>query len=212
MVGLEKRLRQKPAACLMKARASLPGNRGHHAIQVFTGDDTVCDAVTDFVADGVAAVQPTIVITTAARSDLIVTALRGRRFDLAMLVETRRLLLLDADQMLGQFMDKDRLDAPRFKDLVGLTLGRVARPEDHPIVRVYGELVDLLWRQGNPEAALRLEVLWNELMRTQSFSLMCGCAFTDFPRHPAHDQVCACHTHVHVPAPSSPLRTRRQSA
>jgi hypothetical protein len=200
MLILDERLQHWREVGHMKARAILPGNRGHHAIQVYVGDDTLGEAITDFLADGVVAAQPTIVIATCARCDLIVNALRARRFDLAMLLETRTLLLLDADETLGQFMVNDRLDAAHFKEVVGLMLGRVARPEDDPIVRVYAELVDVLWRGGSLDAALRLEVLWNELMQSYSFSLMCGCALTDFLRHPAQDQVCACHTHVHLPA------------
>ncbi len=31
------------------------------------------------------------------------------------------------------------------------------------IVRAYGEMVDLLWKDGNVDGAVQLEALWNEL-------------------------------------------------
>ena len=40
-------------------------------------------------------------------------------------------------------------------------------------VRVYGEMVNLLWRQNLP-AAQRLEVLWNEVIQAHSISLFCA--------------------------------------
>jgi hypothetical protein len=41
-------------------------------------------------------------------------------------------------------------------------------------------MVDLLWRGGQAEAAIRLEVLWNELASTRTFSLLCGYAIGNF--------------------------------
>jgi hypothetical protein len=41
-------------------------------------------------------------------------------------------------------------------------------------VRVYGEMVALLWADGQVAAALELEDLWNELGRRLPFSLFCG--------------------------------------
>src|SRR5262249_45292720 len=38
----------------------------------------------------------------------------------------------------------------------------------------YAEMVDLLWRDGKEETALRLEGWWNELAATRSFRLLCG--------------------------------------
>ena len=35
--------------------------------------------------------------------------------------------------------------------------------------------MDLLWKDGLTTAAVRLEMLWNQLARTQDFSLLCGC-------------------------------------
>ena len=41
-------------------------------------------------------------------------------------------------------------------------------------VRVYGEVVALLWAAGQVNAALELEGLWNELGQQIPFSLLCG--------------------------------------
>jgi hypothetical protein len=40
-------------------------------------------------------------------------------------------------------------------------------------VRAYGEMVDILWREGKIDAAIELEQLWNELASKYSFTLLC---------------------------------------
>jgi hypothetical protein len=41
-------------------------------------------------------------------------------------------------------------------------------------VRVFGEMVSLLWDAGLIDAAVELEVLWNELGVQYPFSLLCA--------------------------------------
>jgi signal transduction histidine kinase/ActR/RegA family two-component response regulator len=76
------------------------------------------------------------------------------------------------------------------------------------VTRAYGELVDVLWRRGDRDAALRIEELWNEMARTHHFALLCGYAMGPFcgtTGSVGYEAVCATHTHV-VPGPQ-PRRT-----
>ena len=60
-------------------------------------------------------------------------------------------------------------------------------------------MVDLLWQRGNADAAIRLEILWNQLASHYEFSLMCGYAVGHFykeTRDPRCVEVCAQHSHV----------------
>jgi hypothetical protein len=55
----------------------------------------------------------------------------------------------------------------------------------------------VLWKQGHTEAAIRLEVLWNELASTYAFSLLCGYAMGNFFKETAKlHEVCEQHTRV----------------
>jgi hypothetical protein len=64
------------------------------------------------------------------------------------------------------------------------------------LVRAYGEMVDVLWRAGQTVAAVRLEMLWNELAQNQSFALLCGYSMGHFYKDAAHHEICGLHTHV----------------
>jgi signal transduction histidine kinase len=48
-------------------------------------------------------------------------------------------------------------------------------------LRVFGEMVDLLWKDGNSNAALRLEELWNDRAKSHEMSLLCTYAMRGFP-------------------------------
>jgi PAS domain S-box-containing protein len=109
------------------------------------------------------------------------------------------MVLFDARETLDKFMRAGRPDANLFATHVGGIIdGRIhARPESR--IRAYGEMVDLLWRDGNKDGAIELEELWNELGRSRPFSLLCAYVMDDF--HTKSDgepflRVCRAHGHV----------------
>src|SRR5260370_7679084 len=88
----------------------------------------------------------------------------------------------------------------------GITQRAGAVPGKHLGVAAFGEMVSLLWAEGKPDAAIRLEQLWNELGRTHSFHLHCAYPLDFFPQEPdrqAVRQICAEHSQV-MPAESYP--------
>ena len=64
------------------------------------------------------------------------------------------------------------------------------------VIRAYGEMVDVLWKDGKEAAAIRLEMLWNQLANTRKFSLLCGYSMGSFYKDAAFDDICQQHTHV----------------
>ncbi|HEY4386628.1 MAG TPA: PAS domain S-box protein, partial [Ktedonobacteraceae bacterium] len=69
-------------------------------------------------------------------------------------------------------------------------------------VRIFGEMVALLWAQGNRAAAIRLEDLWNELGQAYAFSLFCAYPMQGFggSTHEAQfSQICQQHSQVVLP-------------
>jgi hypothetical protein len=181
----------------MTVRSRLPGNPGHHAVQFYRDETRLRQTVADFLADGIVAGQPTIVVATPAHRRLIENELSSRRFDIPALVRGGTLLLLDARDTLDCFMLNGRPDPVRFRQTVGAAIERVSQNGDELVVRAYGELVDVLWRVGECDAALQLEILWNELATRYAVSLLCGCAMAGFDESAGHELVCFQHTHVH---------------
>jgi MEDS: MEthanogen/methylotroph, DcmR Sensory domain len=101
-------------------------------------------------------------------------------------------------------MVDDAPDPVRFRAAVTGLLDRAAdggRP-----VRVYGEMVALLWGAGNVASTIALEDLWNELAEVRAFSLFCGYPIQGFDvqSRAVFKHICGQHSTV-VPAESYSL-------
>jgi PAS domain S-box-containing protein len=171
---------------------------GHnHAVQFYESDDFLRDTVADFVGNGLVAGEPVIVIATEQHRRAFADALAGRGLDVAEAEASGDLVLLDARETLATFMSGTMPDAQRFRESVGGVIGRTARGRQQ--CRAYGEMVDLLWRDGNPDGAIRLEELWNDLAEYYAFNLLCAYPMGNFyseSHAEQFDEVCRTHSHV----------------
>ena len=137
--------------------------------------------------------------------------LRLRGFDPQSLASQGRWLALDARDTLDAFMVNGWPDEARFAAVVGPIIDDLAAAawpeiaEGQIPVSAYGEMVAVLWEEGNQAAAIRLERLWNILARTRRFHLSCGWPLRFFSRAGdafAVQRICAEHTHV-TPEPET---------
>jgi PAS domain S-box-containing protein len=103
-------------------------------------------------------------------------------------------------------MANGSVDETRFINTISDVLRRVCNAADDKDSRVavFGELVALLWADGKPLEALRVEDLWNNLAQKHSFSLLCAYPITGF-KNERHIEpflkMCAQHSSV-VPSES----------
>ena len=87
-------------------------------------------------------------------------------------VDSGRYVSLDAAETLSTFMVAGRPDPVRFNSFVGRVIADAAHRGGE--VRVFGEMVALLWDEGSVSGAVELESLWNQLAREHRFSLRCA--------------------------------------
>jgi MEDS: MEthanogen/methylotroph, DcmR Sensory domain len=175
--------------------------RHFHAVRFYENQTSLCRTVVDFLAEGFNAHQPALMVATPAHSAAVLDLLIARGFDVKRLQASGELLLLDARDTLATFMSDGMPDATAFKAIVPAILERLCAGRGDRTVRAYGEMVDVLWKDGKTAAAIRLEVLWNQLAMTHSFSLLCGYAMGNFYKGAGMQEVCAHHSHV-IPADS----------
>ena len=151
-------------------RASMCG----HDIQFYRTDAYLTRAVVDFLAAGLRAGQPLIVIATAAHRRAFAEGLRAEGVDPDELFSDRFVLWLDARTALSSFMEGGMPNRELFQATVGSVFERVLDKRSYLIVRAFGEMVDLLASDGNVDGAVMLEGLWNELASRYQYSLLCG--------------------------------------
>jgi hypothetical protein len=173
------------------------GSSGHfHAVRFYENKASLCRTVADFLGEGIALGQPGLVIATPTHRNGLLAELGSRHFDVDGVQTAGDLLLLDARDVLAAFMVDGMPDATLFKTHLPAAIDRLCRGRKDRTIRAYGEMVDVLWQDGLTAAAVRLEMLWNQLAMTHDFSLLCGYAMGSFYKDAGMRDICAQHSHV----------------
>ena len=167
-----------------------------HAVQFYRDDATLCGIVAGFLAAGFADGDPAVVIATPEHLMTIERELRARSIDIDAIRQAGDLAWLDAQETLAKFMRDGRPHGGMFKAVAGRIIDSVCRGRSTCAVRAYGEMVNVLWKDGREAAAIRLETLWNELANTHEFKLLCGYSLGNFYKGAAIDSITAVHSHL----------------
>ena len=148
-----------------------PVNR--HFAQLHRDPQALTEAVTLYLQTGLRRGNGVVVIATPGHVDLFLNTMRSDDMDPGVYLKSGQLELHDAELTLRKFMRHDVPDWEEFRDAMSSVFERV-RAFGRGTTRAYGEMVDLLWREGKQDAAIRLEDYWNELARLYPFSLFCS--------------------------------------
>ena len=155
----------------VETRESMPGG-GEHVVQFYDHDGNLARAVGDYLACGVADGDQAVVIAAEAHRREFEAVMAASGVDPERAAGDGQVLWLDARATLEQFVTEGEVDPKRFRDVVGELMRQVSN-RDRP-VRAYGEMVALLWDEGDVLGAIEVEKLWNALAREFHFSLWCA--------------------------------------
>jgi hypothetical protein len=161
----------------------LDAGRGEHAVLFYQDERELAERVGDYLLQAVQDGGVAIVVATPDHRRSLEVRLAGDGVDVAAARERGAYLELDASEAIRSFMVADWPDPAGFW-LVISPLLRQAATAGRP-VRVFGEMVSLLWGDGLVEAAIEVEVMWNEVACQYPFSLLCA--------YPAQPVSCAHH-------------------
>jgi PAS domain S-box-containing protein len=167
-----------------------------HRVQFYNGDESLYGVVASFFVGGHAAGEPLAVFATPVHRQGLCAHLSAHGFDVEELCASGALALFDARDTLCAVLVDGVLDPHLFKMHVGAVLDGLATASRGGRVRAYGEMVDLLWADGNPCATFALEALWNEFGQGGALSLLCSYCMANFS-HNEHErsfhEICAAH-------------------
>ncbi len=144
-----------------------------HAVHLYRDQRGLIDALALFAGTGLFEGDAVILVATSPHVVAVTQRLEGAGFDMNEVRRWGQLSVIDAPTLLSRFMVDGLPDGAAFGAVVGETLGRAQAGGRHRRVRVYGEMVDLLWKQ-NLRAAIRLEELWNAVIEAHPISLLCS--------------------------------------
>ena len=148
-----------------------PVNR--HFAQLHRDPQGLTDAVNLFLETGLRRGNSCVVIAVPNHVDRFLARMRESELDPGLYMKAGQLEVHDAEACLSKFMRHGMPDWDAFRQTIGGVLERV-RAFGRGTTRAYGEMVNVLWQEGKPEAAIRVEEYWNELARLYPFSLFCS--------------------------------------
>lgn len=179
-----------------------------HAVQVYDDLAELTASVGHYLGAGFRRGEPAVLIAARAHSDAFAAELEAHGWCVAELEAEGLLTRRDARQTLDAFMVGETPSAERFEQTVGGAIDEVASRFPAKTIRAFGEMVDLLWREGNEAGAIALEELWNKLAETRRFALLCGYQLDIFDLNvqtSALPEIMRVHTHPRPAADTSRL-------
>lgn len=173
------------------------GESHPHFVEFYDTEAFLIHCVQDFLGAGVVAGDVVIRIATDAHRNAFDHALREAGIDIHGAQRGGRFVTQATSGALARFMVDDIPDPGRFRATIGQLVSQAVQRGRE--VRIYSEMVAMLWDEGNVPAALILEDLWNDLAVEYPSSLFCACpahAFIAKESAGGYQAICGQHSQV----------------
>jgi hypothetical protein len=173
-----------------------------HEAGFYSDDRFVLDDLTQFIGAALKAENATIVVATESHRDSLLPRLHAEGLDIGAAIEQGRYIALDAADALPTFMFSGLPDPVRFTKVLGDLIATAAKAakREQARVAIFGEMCHLLWAQGNAEAAIQVEKLGNQLVKTYDVDILCGYSLSSVRggmNSHIFQRICAEHSAVH---------------
>lgn len=169
--------------------------------QVYRDLSFFMEAVVRFVSAGLRKGEGVVLVMRESSWNALAGRLAGEGVDVDRAVERGQISVHDAEETLAGLMKDGAPDSDAFQQLIGSVIrGMRSR---YRVVRAFGEMVDILWRDSHRDAAEALVRLWSELSRAEPFALLCAYHIDplDCGAYGGHvEQICSAYTHL-IPDP-----------
>jgi hypothetical protein len=166
-----------------------------HIVHPYTDESQLADAVCLFASAGLRKGEAVLLVMTEAHCGPILARLEREGFDVETLSKSGQLICEEAGKLLSSFMFAGNIDEQLFKLKVGGMIKRAKAASTGRRVRVFGEMVSLIW-QSRQQATERLEELWNEVIEEHSVPLLCAYALAGTKPDAFPPSLLACHSHA----------------
>ena len=158
----------------------------HHSMDLYWDKALLLEAVIAFIKIGLEMQDAVLVLPTKTFREAIGAALQPE------VLAKKTLLFFDAEELLPQSLINGWPDESRFTDAMRIGLMLSKRPR----IRVFQEMTSLLWTQATPDAVIRLEELFSELITQNPIKLLCAYPLSHFCEEEGsqfQDKICELH-------------------
>lgn len=170
-----------------------------HEAQFYSDDASLLRAFTRFIGAALKDGNAAIVVATKLHRDGLLAKLQMHDLDVGGAIERGRYIAMDAADALSTFMVNDLPDRARFLETAGHLITSAAKSANR--VAICGECDPPLWTLGKGEAAVRLEQLWNDVIKEHDVDILCAYPLGSFYGKHGNDifqRICAEHSAVHT--------------
>jgi len=173
-----------------------PTIQHRHEVQFYSDDSTFIKRTTPFLASSMRTADAVLVLATKSHQESFVHELAALGFDLDLAIKQGTYISLDATETLSAIMTNRNPDENRFAAGLSEAIESAGKAvgAEKPRVAIFGECVGLLLADGNPEAAIRLEKLGNDLIKRHHAHILCGYPFMTPRNDDVFNSICAEHT------------------
>src|ERR1051325_2182322 len=181
-----------------------------HDLQIYSNDEYLLQGFTSFITSGLSAGNAVVVLVTEAHRLGLVQKLQTQGFDVDAIIKCRSYISIDAQEALASFMVDDQPDSKKFENTVSNLVKTASTAPNGATrrVRACGECAPLLRSEGNSDAALRVEELWD--VASHQYGLRTLCGYVSGNLQGLEDQrifqkICSLHSIVTEYSPSAQL-------
>ena len=147
-----------------------------HSVHFYGSHSALLDRLSGVVSSGLLVGNSVLLVATPEHREGLVKALAHLEVDVRKYARDGQFSMFDAAELLDTFMVEDFPDPTLFSRSVGhliLKSKTASRGKDQGLT-VFGEMVAVLWEQGNKKGAIGLEKLWNDAVNDKAFHLHCA--------------------------------------
>jgi hypothetical protein len=151
-----------------------------HIVQLYQDQEFLNRAVCRFAAGAIANGEGVILVPTAAHWEAFRPRLEAEGVDVKAAQGRGQLTIVDADELLPRFMCDAMPDAPVFLGLAADVIQNARDGGRFPRVRWWGEMVNVLWEQGNVAGSMSLEDQFDRLADHHQIAIFCSFVMDNF--------------------------------
>ncbi|HEX3596779.1 MAG TPA: MEDS domain-containing protein [Polyangiaceae bacterium] len=151
-----------------------------HIVQLYQDEQFLNRAVCRFAASAIANGEGVILVPTAAHWEAFRPRLEAEGVHVDAAIDRGQLSVVDADELLPQFMRQAMPDAPLFLGIAGNTIANARDGGRYQKVRWWGEMVNVLWERGDVAASMELEDQFDRLAHDREIAIFCSFVMDNF--------------------------------
>jgi DcmR-like sensory protein len=153
---------------------------GDHIVHLYQDQDFLNYAVCRFASAGFAKGEGIVLVSTLTHWNAFRPRLEAEGVDVHAAQERGQLTVVDADELLPRFMRDAMPDPPVFNGVFGDVVRRARARGSYQKVRVWGEMVNVLWERGDVAASMNLEDLFDQLNKKIGLAIFCSFLMDNF--------------------------------